>query len=660
MGPYAQEDESIEGSALTKYEVETRGLLQHMEQTMDMMDCLQTEDELDSAYKFSEGLVNAAEKEVRFDSDIAAQWRQLLMKKSIRAAEIRQTQPKKAEKVDRPYTIINKKEIEVPTFMGNISEWESFHDLFKSLVHDAPYYTNVEKMHRLKAAVKGEARRIIQHLRTQDSDYEEALELLKERYENRRVLFNRLVDAILDQPSMDSESTNSVKQMLDTTKNSIQGLKSMKIPLENTATFFAKVILRKFDKNCLRLYEQQIKKPREIQKLEDVIQFLEQQFLALEAAGDSLVAKKEFKFEKRVNQMQESCHVCNEVGHKMFDCRKYLAMTPIERKNKAKGIQMCYFCLNHKTDKKCLSYRRCQTCNGRHHTLLHLNEQKGIKRAETKKDSSGSKATMVTQENHSTVLLATAQVKVRAISGEYVIMRAIIDQGSQVTSVSEEAAQILGLPRIRNNTVIHGLGSTPVGVSKYKVKLDMKPRFLSNDVFSTEALVLPTVMSAQPEESFETSIEEWNNYTLADPLFNKSDRVDLIIGGDLYSEIMEEGQVKNKGPFAQKTKLGWILSGKVQLKDKSRRFYSAVTNLERFWELEEVDTPSSMTIEDDWCMQTYNETTVVEDEGRIVVSLPLKDDKSLGDSKGLAIARLLSIEKKLRRNPNLDESYKKL
>ncbi|XP_058980825.1 uncharacterized protein LOC131803481 [Musca domestica] len=66
-----------------------------------------------------------------------------------------------------------------------------------------------------------------------------------------------------------------------------------------------------------------------------------------------------------------------------------------------------------------------------------------------------------------------------------------------------------------------------------------------------------------------------------------------------------------------------------------------------------------MTIEDDWCMQRYNETTVVEDEGRIVVSLPLKDDKSLGDSKGLAIVRLLSIEKKLRRNPNLDESYEK-
>lgn len=85
-------------------------------------------------------------------------------------------------------------------------------------MHDAPYYTNIEKMHRLKAAVKGEASRIIQHLRTQYSDYEAAFEFLKEIYENRWVLFNKLIDAILDQPSMDSESNDSVKQMFDTTK----------------------------------------------------------------------------------------------------------------------------------------------------------------------------------------------------------------------------------------------------------------------------------------------------------------------------------------------------------------------------------------------------------------------------------------------------------
>ncbi|XP_061390211.1 uncharacterized protein LOC133325481, partial [Musca vetustissima] len=230
------------------------------------------------------------------------------------------------------------------------------------------------------------------------------------------------------------------------------------------------------------------------------------------------------------------------------------------------------------------------------------------------------------------------QVKVRSMTGEDVTMRAIIDQGSQVTSISEEAAQILGLPRIKNNTIIHGLGSTPVGVSRHKVKIEVKPRFLSNEIFRTEAFVLPSVMSAQPEESFEVNVEEWNNYTLADPLFNKSYRVDLIIGGDLYSELMDEGQRKDNGPFAQKTKLGWILSGKVQLENKSRRYHSAVTNLERFWEIEEVETPASPAVEDDWCMQMYDESTAVEEDGRIVVSLPLKEDKSLGDSKSLATA----------------------
>ncbi|XP_073820134.1 uncharacterized protein [Musca autumnalis] len=221
-------------------------------------------------------------------------------------------------------------------------------------------------------------------------------------------------------------------------------------------------------------------------------------------------------------------------------------------------------------------------------------------------------------------------------------MRAIIDKGSQLTSISEEAAQILGLPRVKNHTVIHGLGNTPVGVSKHKLEIEIKPRFLSNDFFRTEALVLPTVMSAQPEESFDINMEEWKNYSLADPLFNKSDRVDLIIGGDLYAEIMEDGQRKDKGPFAQKTKLGWILSGKVKLKNKSRKYHAA----------------ADMSVEDDWCMQLYDESTVVEDDGRIVVALPLKTDKTLGDSKGLALARLISMEKKLRRCPDLRDSYR--
>ena len=133
-----------------------------------------------------------------------------------------------------------------------------------------------------------------------------------------------------------------------------------------------------------------------------------------------------------------------------------------------------------KMDSRCLSNRRCQTCSGRHHTLLHVNEQKNYKNTGMKKESSATKATMMTQESTSTVLLATAQVRVRSLHGEYIILRALMDQGSQTTSVSEDAAQLLQLPKRKTDVNLRGLGETIVGVAKSKILLETRPRFFSS------------------------------------------------------------------------------------------------------------------------------------------------------------------------------------
>ncbi|XP_061386481.1 alkaline phosphatase-like [Musca vetustissima] len=75
-----------------------------------------------------------------------------------------------------------------------------------------------------------------------------------------------------------------------------------------------------------------------------------------------------------------------------------------------------------------------------------------------------------------------------------------------------------------------------------------------------------------------------------------SDRVDLIIDGDLYSELVEEGHRKDNSPFVQETKMGCILSGKMQLKNKSLKYQFAVTNFDRFWKLGEIETLSSPSV----------------------------------------------------------------
>lgn len=52
---------------------------------------------------------------------------------------------------------------------------------------------------------------------------------------------------------------------------------------------------------------------------------------------------------------------------------------------------------------------------------------------------------------------------------------------------------------------------------------------------------------------------------LANPLFYKDGRIDILIGAELFFSIMSVGQVKlaNHLPILQKTLLGWVVSGGV-------------------------------------------------------------------------------------------------
>ncbi|XP_057334392.1 uncharacterized protein LOC130673418 [Microplitis mediator] len=58
----------------------------------------------------------------------------------------------------------NLPKIKLPTFQGNYDEWDSFKDLFTSLVISENSLTGSQKMHYLKTQVKGEAASLLANL----------------------------------------------------------------------------------------------------------------------------------------------------------------------------------------------------------------------------------------------------------------------------------------------------------------------------------------------------------------------------------------------------------------------------------------------------------------------------------------------------------------
>ncbi len=85
--------------------------------------------------------------------------------------------------------------------------------------------------------------RLIQHLHVSPQNYQAAWSLLKQRYNNKRILFKIQWDRVLDQP----------RQLLDTTNEYLNAIESQGISTEEADQFIARTIVRKLDKKRCKI-----------------------------------------------------------------------------------------------------------------------------------------------------------------------------------------------------------------------------------------------------------------------------------------------------------------------------------------------------------------------------------------------------------------------
>lgn len=124
-------------------------------------------------------------------------------------------------------------------------------------------------------------------------------------------------------------------------------------------------------------------------------------------------------------------------------------------------------------------------------------------------------------------------------------MRALLDQGAQVNLMTENAAQLLRLPRTKLNATVSGIVSA-AGNCRELVNLDCQS-IHSDFKFEAQALVLQKITNKLPNNTFNrTNWTHLQNLKLADPDFNRSSSVDLLLGAEVYSEVILDGVLKIK------------------------------------------------------------------------------------------------------------------
>ncbi|XP_063825323.1 uncharacterized protein LOC135074871 [Ostrinia nubilalis] len=180
----------------------------------------------------------------------------------------------------------------------------------------------------------------------------------------------------------------------------------------------------------------------------------------------------------------------------------------------------------------------------------------------------------------------------------------------------------------------------------------------------------------QPTQLSTPSWSDIDNLPLADPTYATPGKIEVLLGADVYSEIILEGVIKQTegSLMAQNTVFGWIISGKVTPEpgeSSQANFTSMHIHIEeddllkKFWEMEnEPNTiQKEMTESEKLCEKIFEATTVRDEEGRFVVRLPFATDdpkSKYGHSEEIAIKRLESLERKLSRDPKLREEYNKV
>lgn len=273
--------------------------------------------------------------------------------------------------------------IQLPTYSEHYEEWLSFYDFFLTLVHNNASLNNVRKLHYWKTSFTGEAASILKHIQVTETNYEQAWDILKRRYGNKRIAINAIMKRLFSQKKI-TFTSSLIKSLLDTTLECLHHLNNMKVSTENWDPLIIFIVTQKLDSDTHKDWEEHVSNNLQNQEslpsLDMLRKFLECRFRKLELtettkSKTNSVYLREKTFHVATNiENNKKCQICKE-NHTLSHCKEFGKQTPSQRSEFIKKNSRCFNCLaSGHSARQCRIPRYCRICRRRHHSLLHENK----------------------------------------------------------------------------------------------------------------------------------------------------------------------------------------------------------------------------------------------------------------------------------------------
>lgn len=594
--------------------------------------------------------------------------------------------------------------LEIPKFDGSFNNWATFRDLFTSMVKDDNSLTDGEKLQYLKPNVKGEASDIVSEYLVTDANFETAWAALEERFENKRLQAKAHLSTLFDQEVILSENVVSLRLLLRTTQKCLRSLKSLGAPVETWDWLLIHMTVIRLDPKTRRYWEMAYTE-KVMPTWDQLVKAIENRCNALDSENSYKLVKVETKAisssnktteKKKGNQTPTSsnvfssvspnvCAICNG-SHDCTSCKDFLRKNVDGRLELVRKHKLCYKCLRSNHNFRRCNAENCGKCNNRHHELLHTSKQLSNKSnvpIVTSSSNSSDHNQMFSLQSRALasftnstsvigrgqILLSTALVKVRSIHGNWVILRAFLDGGSQRNVVTEDCVQRLQLKQFSCEVPVQGIAGISAGTHRKGAIVPIKS-CVEDFSLNINAVIIKSISTDLPNVKFD--ISKWtyiDKLELADSRFNEPGKIDLLIGAEFYLSLLKNEQQKIGPigcPVAQSTHLGWILSGPVDSinNSTSAKIFSLTADtplsevLSKFWEIEEIPNISTKSLEDRKCEEHFEKTYTRTADGRFVVKLPFIDENlNFGVTRTMALKRFTYLERRFAKDQQLHKDY---
>lgn len=117
--------------------------------------------------------------------------------------------------------------LQIPKFSGNYSEWPDFFSVFNTVVHQDVDLTRIAKFQHLRSSLRDAALDTIRSLEISEINYEKAIDLLKARFDNKRLNLQAHIRDIVQLKRVEGDRVVKLWELSDTVNAHLWALQTM-------------------------------------------------------------------------------------------------------------------------------------------------------------------------------------------------------------------------------------------------------------------------------------------------------------------------------------------------------------------------------------------------------------------------------------------------